>query len=149
MEKKKVAIFDIDGTLADIKHRRRFLNENPPNWRKFNDLMGDDTPNKPVLSLYMTLWGTSRYELILASGRSENFRSITEKWLVWNEIPFERLLMRNKDDHRADYLVKQDIHDQLISEGIVIEFVVDDRQQVVDMWRKNNVVCLQCDVGDF
>jgi len=38
---------------------------------------------------------------------------------------------------------------KLIAEGARIEFVVDDRQQVVDMWRRNGITCLQCDVGDF
>lgn len=149
MGKRKVVAFDIDGTLADIKHRRFHLNEEPPNWRAFNDAMGDDTPNEPIVSLYKTLWTAGSYELILASGRNERFRGITEQWLVWNEIPFERLLMRGDGDFRADFLVKQDIHDQLIYEGKKIEFVVDDRQQVVDMWRRNGVVCLQCDVGGF
>ncbi len=75
---------------------------------------------------------------------------ITEQWLTWNEIPFERLLMRVDGDQRADHHVKQDIHNQITSiEGKTIEFVVDDRQQVVDMWRGNDVLCLQCDVGDF
>lgn len=146
---KKAVIFDIDGTLADIHHRRVYLEEDPPNWRKFNDFMGDDTPNGPVLSLYRTLWTSGNYDMILASGRSERYRSITERWLIWNEIPFGRLVMRVDGDYRADNLIKQDIHDRLLSEGKSIEFVVDDRQQVVDMWRRNGVVCLQCDVGNF
>lgn len=87
--------------------------------------------------------------MLLASGRSERYHNITERWLVWNEIPFQRLLMRADGDYRADHLVKQEIYDRLISEGSSLEFVVDDRQQVVDMWRRNGVVCLQCDAGDF
>ena len=27
--------------------------------------------------------------------------------------------------------------------------VFDDRQQVVDMWRRNNITCFQCAKGDF
>lgn len=145
----KVVLFDIDGTLADINHRRVFLAEDKPNWKLFNSKMGNDTPNHPVVSLYNTLWNAGVFELILVSGRNQEYRQITEQWLVWNEIPFDRLLMRNTGDTRADFLVKQDILNLLISEGKQIEFVVDDRQQVVDMWRQNGITCFQCDEGNF
>ena len=87
--------------------------------------------------------------MIIVSGRNEDFRAVTEQWLFWNDIPFDRLLMRKSNDHRADYLIKQDICDQLLAEGLSIAFAVDDRQQVVEMWRRNGITCLQCDVGDF
>lgn len=145
----KTILFDIDGTLADIEHRRGFLLGDPPDWRAFNAAMGDDTPNLPVVSLYKSLWATQSFEIILVSGRNEKYRKITEQWLVWNEIPFGRLLMRMDNDNRADYLIKKEILNQLISEGKNIEFAVDDRQQVVDMWRENGITCFQCDKGDF
>ena len=46
-EEKSVVVFDVDGTLADIHHRRIYLNEDPPNWHKFNELMGDLRPKFP------------------------------------------------------------------------------------------------------
>lgn len=146
---KKTIIFDIDGTLADIQHRRAFLEQEKPDWKAFNDKMGDDTPNMPVVALYKTLWDSGQYDVILTSGRSEKDRKITEQWLVWNEIPFGRLEMRQDKDSRPDYIIKQEILDRLRQEGKSILFAVDDRQQVVDMWRKNGIACLQCDVGDF
>lgn len=145
----KTVVFDIDGTLADIEHRRPMLDGDRPNWAAFNAAMGEDTLNAPIVSLYRTLWAASDYDVIVVSGRNEDFRDITERWFVWNELPFDRLIMRKSTDHRADYLVKQDICDMLLAEGKQIEFVVDDRQQVVDMWRRNGITCLQCDVGDF
>jgi phosphoglycolate phosphatase-like HAD superfamily hydrolase len=145
----KTIIFDIDGTLADIAHRRAFLEQEKPNWAAFNDAMGDDTPNTPVVSLYKTLWESGEYDIILTSGRSEQDRKITEQWLTWNEIPFGRLEMRQDKDNRADHIIKQEILDKLRAESKDILFAVDDRQQVVDMWRRNGITCLQCDVGDF
>jgi len=149
VKEKGVIVFDIDGTLADIRHRRKYLDQDPPDWRKFNAAMGDDVPNEPIVGLYKTLWDSNHYELVLASGRSEKYRDITKQWLIWNQIPFKRLLMRAERDQRADYLVKQDIHDLIVADAKQICFVVDDRQQVVDMWRRNGVTCLQCDVGAF
>jgi len=85
----------------------------------------------------------------IVTGRNERFRQITERWLTWNEIPFSRLTMRPNKDQRPDYIIKQEILDGFLSEGLDITFTVDDRQQVVDMWRRNGITCLQCDVGDF
>ncbi len=146
---RNTIIFDIDGTLADIEHRRAFLKQNKPDWKSFNDKMGDDTLNLPVVELYRTLWDSGKYEIIITSGRSESSRSLTEQWLVWNEVAFDRLEMRADGDYRADHIIKEEILHQLQGEGKNILFVVDDRQQVVDMWRRNGITCLQCDVGDF
>ncbi|KZK96428.1 hypothetical protein PsAD5_02621 [Pseudovibrio sp. Ad5] len=142
-------LFDIDGTLADINHRRPLVTPPKSDWKRFNDLMGDDTPSKPMVDLYKTLWDSNQYDLILVSGRGEESRKLTETWLTWNSIPFSRLIMRQEHDNRADYLVKQEILNMLLSEGKRIAFVVDDRKQVVDMWRRNGITCLQCAEGDF
>lgn len=145
----KCALFDIDGTLANIDHRRNLLEGDRPNWRSFKERMGEDTPNLPIVDLYKTLWESRKFQLILVSGRGEEHRKITETWLTWNLIPFERLLMRPLNDFRPDTDIKLEILGQLIREGKEISFVVDDRNSVVDMWRKNGITCLQCADGDF
>lgn len=60
--------------------------------RSFNDRIGDNLPNRPIVELYSALWETAKYDLILLSGRSEDFRLITKQWLVWNKISFSQLL---------------------------------------------------------
>ena len=145
----KTVIFDIDGTLADIAHRRGFLDSDRPDWFRFNDAMGKDTPNVPVVELYQTLWNSGVYDLQIVTGRNERFRKVTETWLTWNEIPFNRVSMRADKDQRPDNIIKGEILEMFRKEGRDIAFAVDDRQQVVDMWRENGVLCLQCDVGDF
>jgi len=146
---KKTVLFDIDGTLADIRHRRGYLDGDRPDWNRFNAAMGEDIPNAPIVALYNTLWETGQFNIHLTTGRNEKFRKVTEQWLIWNKIPFDRMFMRKDNDNRADHLIKEEILNQLLAEGHQIEFTVDDRQQVVDMWRRNGVTCLQCDVGDF
>ena len=145
----KTVIFDIDGTLADIEHRRHYVTEGNSYWEKFNAEMGEDTPNSAVVSLYLTLWHSGNYNLEIVTGRNERFRALTEQWLVWNEIPFNRVTMRPDKDNRADHILKEEILSSILDEGQDILFAVDDRQQVVDMWRRNGITCLQCDVGDF
>lgn len=145
----KTILFDIDGTLANIEHRRGHLEKDKPDWKSFNAEMGGDTPNAPVVSLYKSLWAAQSHEVILVTGRNERSRELTEQWLAWNEIPFGRMLMRPDNDFRADHIIKEEILRDLLAAEKVIEFVIDDRQQVVDMWRRNGITCLQCAVGDF
>lgn len=141
---KRIVLFDIDGTLADIKQRRSILEENPHNWAQFFQLMGDDSPNQNIVELYSLIQSSQQYECIIVSGRPEQYRQLTEKWLTWNGIEFERLFMRQQDDNRADHIIKEEILDRLLSEGKEIAFVVDDRKSVVDMWRRRGLTCLQC-----
>ena len=49
--------------------------------------------------------------------------------------------MRNSGDRRPDVEVKQEILDYLPKDRI--RYVLDDRDQVVDMRRKNGLTCLQ------
>jgi len=98
---------------------------------------------------HLVLWKSGAYNLEIVTGRNERFRDITERWFVWNEIPFTRITMRADNDHRADHIIKEEILNRFLAQKHEIEFAVDDRQQVVDMWRRNGIICLQCDVGDF
>lgn len=145
----KTVIFDIDGTLANIEHRRPFVQTAKPDWKRFNAAIEDDTVNEPVASLYRTLWDADVYDLQIVTGRTEVFRKVTETWLIWNDLPFNRVTMRPDKDFRPDHIIKEEILDRFLTEGRNIEFTVDDRQQVVDMWRRRGIVCLQCDPGEF
>ena len=145
---KLLALFDIDGTLADISHRRYLVECSEPNWKQFFALMGDDKPNEPIVSLYRTIWASTNYECVLVSGRPEKYRELTEQWLFWNDIPFTKLIMRPNNDNRPDSVVKEQVLKSLLADNKQIAFVVDDRKSVVDMWRSNGVICLQCDDYD-
>jgi len=45
------------------------------------------------------------------------------------------LQMRITGDGRKDAIVKKQLFDEAIRDRYYIEFVLDDRNQVVDMWR--------------
>jgi len=146
---KPLVLFDIDGTLADIAHRRHHVMGETKDWGAFFKHMGDDTPNQPIVDLYKALQVSELYDLVIVSARPDNNRPVTEQWLVWNGIEFERLIMRPAGDYRPDTEIKKEILDLLLGEGRDIAFVVDDRDIVVDMWRENGITCLQCAPGDF
>ena len=57
--------------------------------------------------------------------------------------------MRKTGDNRKDCVVKREIFDAEIKDKYYIKFILDDRNQVVDMWRKMGLTCLQVADGDF
>lgn len=150
---KNIIVCDLDGTLADCEHRVHHVRNTPKNWDAFFAGVRDDTLNYPVLSVlnkFVEFEGF-RYELIFCSGRPERCRADTVEWLLREACLSEdeyTLLMRKDGDFRADHIVKQEILDNSIPKERVL-FVLDDRQQVVDMWRRNGLVCFQVAEGNF
>lgn len=133
-------IFDIDGTLAKNNGHR-----GPYQW----DKVGDDLPNIPVVELYRTLEDGNH--TFLFTGRDEVCREHTEEWLDRHGIEdYQRLVMRPKDSMIKDAKLKRQMYDEYIDGKYNVLFVVDDRDQVVNMWRRDlGLTCLQVDYGDF
>lgn len=144
--KKECIIIDIDGTLADIEHRRKdLLNDN--DWEAFNSKISLDGINIWCRELIDSF--KNRYSIILVTGRMEKFRDVTLKWLTDNKISYSTIIFRKNDDFRDDTIIKEEIYKQNIEPYFKPLFVVDDRFKVVKMWRDLGLVCLQCDYGDF
>lgn len=142
---RKLIVFDIDGTLADIKHRRGYVQTKPKNWKAFEKGIPLDSPNQPVIDMFQAF--VDKNDVLLASGRGEQSREVTETWLVNNwVIGWKKLYMRPEGDYRSDVIIKREILDQIVTEwGKKPDFVVDDRKRVCDMWIENGIFVF--DVG--
>lgn len=152
---KKAFVFDIDGTLADNSHRLHYIQGEKKDWNAFYDACAEDKPIEAVTELVSFLdWGI--YEdvddaaIVVCTGRPERIRRVTEKWLVEKGcvIP-ESVYMRKDGDFRPDYVVKEEMIAQMRADGYEPILAVEDRKQVVDMWRRNGIMCLQCAEGDY
>ncbi|MGV8142933.1 MAG: hypothetical protein ACP5NS_04870 [Candidatus Pacearchaeota archaeon] len=112
----------------------------------------NDIANLPVLNLIGVYNYHLGYTTIFVSGRMDKYREQTKSWLNKNVVGYSDrmpLFMRRTDDYRKDFEVKEEIY-HLEIEGIYdVEFVLDDRNQVVDMWRKLGLTCFQVAKGDF
>lgn len=51
--------------------------------------------------------------------------------------------------NRKDVVIKRELFDRYIRDNYQVLFVLDDRNQVVDMWRELGLKCLQVAPGDF
>lgn len=194
-------IFDLDGTLADLNHRRHFVQfqngspvlvngtpaiyrgPNPsiegdyfvefpfngsgfwsydpndiefkPNWDAFHAACVDDTPIQPVINI---IWALSclKTEIWIWSGRMETVREQTLDWIDQNVSlkytgPFDMLVkMRPAGDYTPDDQLKESwLHAMSPEDRARLVMVFDDRDRVVNMWRRNGVVCAQVAPGDF
>jgi predicted kinase len=130
-------IVDMDGTLAILCDR------SPYDVTRCHL----DLANKPVLETVLK-WQTSAIILVV-SGRTDDGRDKTEWWLEKHGVKYQHLYMRKTGDLRKDSLIKQEIYEQFIRDRYNISFILDDRQQVVDMWRSLGLTVFQVAEGNF
>jgi hypothetical protein len=58
--------------------------------------------------------------------------------------------MRGTRDVRKDSLVKFEMFVSFVKDQFEVDFVLDDRDQVVDMWRNElHLPCFQVNYGNF
>ena len=150
--KKDIVIFDLDGTLADIRDRVKHcsIKDGKLDWDEFYNPVNIemDKPNKDVVELNKALHKVG-YEIHILSGRSDRTRSATEKWLYDNEIDWHHLMMRDEENlYLKDNELKRGWLNKFYKKEYIL-FVVDDRKQVVDMWREEGLTCLQVAEGKF
>lgn len=129
-------VCDLDGTLA------LFGDRNPYE----RDFTIDEVNHtiKDILTACSPLG-----KVIFLSGRMDKFRTQTEEWLHKNWGNNHELFMRKTDDVRKDTIIKQEIYRNEIKDKYNVLFVLDDRNQVVEMWRQQGLICLQVAEGDF
>ena len=135
----KAVICDLDGTLS-------LLNGRDP----YNAATCDnDLLNTPVAAA-LKMAKQQGYQVILLSGREDKFREPTVRFLNKHQIGYDLLLMRTSNDFRKDNIIKRELFESEIQGKYFVEFLLDDRNQVVDMWRKDlHLPCFQVNYGDF
>lgn len=136
--KERAYIFDIDGTLADIGTR------NPYDF----DKVDEDTVVHNVRTILVDLMARGNH-IILFTGRNEVCKDKTIRWLMDNQIPFSKLIMRSLGDTRKDWVMKQHMFESDIAPYYNVTGVFDDRDCVVKMWREIGLTCLQPNYGAF
>lgn len=150
-DRDKAIIVDLDGTLCNIDHRLHFVKKvegKKSDWKNFFYNIPGDSVN-PWCEKLIRSMKYAGYEIVYASGRPSDHYNITKEWLEKHGLYFGHLYMRERNDFRQDYLAKETILDFELETRFKIEFIVDDRKQVVEMWRKRGYTCLQCDEGEF
>jgi predicted kinase len=132
-------IFDIDGTLAHMGNKR-----SPFDWDK---VYLDELDS--IIAHQVELHRKAGDKIIILSGRDGSCKKITEEWLEIHGIKYDEFYIRPEKDTRKDSVIKKEIYEAEIKGKFNIRLVYDDRNQVVDMWRKLGLKCLQVEPGEF
>lgn len=151
LDRTKVIIFDVDGTIADCEHRRKYVDGTLgyTDWKKFRAETEFDTPVAHVCDI------AKRYikqgdHVAFFSARNESEREITEKQIRdWIGDGHKGIFLRPNGDYRPDEEFKADLADAFEKMGGKIDLVFDDRNKVVDMWRDRGTTVVQVAEGDF
>lgn len=122
------AVLDIDGVLADVRHRLHHLERRPKNWKAFFAAAAQDPPLPEGLELANLL--AAEHVLVYLTGRPANLRSATEAWLRQHGLPPGRLLMRGVHDHRPARTTKIELLRRLEADHPV-HVIVDDDAEVI------------------
>jgi phosphoglycolate phosphatase-like HAD superfamily hydrolase len=134
---RPVVIVDIDGTIADVHHRLHHIEGRGrnKNWKAFFEAMDRDPPIPPVIAKVRELAADN--EIVMLTGRPEDYRQRTVAWLERHDVPFEQLLMRPGGDRRSDFVTKEELLATLA--GREIRLAIDDRAPVCEMYRRHGL----------
>jgi hypothetical protein len=139
---KNTIVVDLDGTLANLDHRLPLIKGPKKHWDKFYSLVAGDRVNEWCASLMQEM--NRAHNVVIVSARPMIVKEATEKWLSDNRVRYGVLYLLRKDskDFTPDTELKRNWLKWYGKDNIL--FTVDDRQRVVDMWREEGVICLQC-----
>lgn len=145
---RQTVIVDLDGTLADVGHRRHLVTGPKRDYKRFHELCVEDPPNAWCVTLVNALRAAG-CEIVLLSGRSQAVERQTLEWLAKTLGSLDRVqlvLLRPERDYTPDVQLKRRWVERYGVEKILL--AVDDRQRVVDMFRSLGIPCLQCSDWD-
>lgn len=119
-----VAVIDIDGVLADVRHRLHHIAATPKDWSAFFSA----APKDPLLNegLEVARRLGEVYDIVYLSGRPEQCRGDTESWLARQELPPGGVVLRAQGDRRPARLTKVEALNRIAETSEVVVLVDDD-----------------------
>ena len=150
-------VFDIDGTLANLSHRLKWVSGEVKDWDRFYQDVRQDGVIEPIAELFFLLCiGLGHYDIdfnmrvICITGRPERTRAATLKWFREKIGPEpDAIYMRKDHDFRPDVEIKREWVEKLRKEGNNIILAFEDRDRVVKMYRDLGIQCCQVAEGTY
>ena len=141
-DERTLAIIDIDGVVADVRHRVHYVEQRPKNWDAFFAAAIDDEAHDEGLAVVETLAATC--EVIFLTGRPEHLRDDTQGWLDGHGLGGHRLVMRPEGDRGPSARFKVRRLQQLARKRTVA-MVVDDDDKVIAAMKEAGFPTLHAD----
>ncbi len=119
-----LAVFDVDGVLADVSHRLHHLQASPQRWERFFQAADrDPLLDEGAARLRIAL---RDHDVVYLTGRPERTRGLTEHWLATHDLPTGPLIMRDDHDHRPARWMKREVLRMLAEERDIVSVLDDD-----------------------
>jgi FMN phosphatase YigB (HAD superfamily) len=134
------AVVDLDGVLADVRHRLHFVERRPKDWNAFFAAAPDDPLLEEGRGVVAEL--DPGHEIVYLTGRPERCRKDTLAWLRRYGLPEGRLVMRRRGDFRPARLTKVELLRQL-QVARPVALLVDDDPEVCTAAREAGFAVLQ------
>jgi phosphatidate phosphatase APP1 len=129
---RPLAVVDIDGVVADVRHRLHLVEGRPKRWEEFFAAAADDPPLPTGVALVREL--AADHDVLWLTGRPERTRRATQTWLAAQRLPAGPLLMRAARDFRPARVTKREALRRLRGTREV-GVVLDDDPEVVALLR--------------
>ena len=134
-DKPDCIIVDMDGTLAFNLSGRSFFDD--------IDMIKYDTPLLATVSILRAMKMTGTCNIFIVTGRSEKSREATEVWLAENNIPFDKVFMREDGDYSHSQDFKQKVYEDNIKNNYNVLFVLDDDTKCIEMYQEQGLICMK------
>lgn len=138
--KPRVAVWDLDGTLADASRRVARLDRDNPDWDDHHHDIHEDPVLRDQRAL-LQICEDAGLATIILTARPEKYREMTEWWLARHGIFPDAVLMRSPQDSIKTAEYKATAIDALLSR-FIIELVVDDHIEVIEVARQRGIPAL-------
>jgi hypothetical protein len=132
-EERPVAVFDIDGVLADVRHRLHLVDGRRKDWDGFFAAAAQDPPLAEGVQLARA--SAEDCDVVYLTGRPEHCRADTLAWLDRHGLPPGPLSMRRGRDFRPSRVAKLEQLRRLARRRTVA-VAVDDDVQVCDAYER-------------
>ena len=139
---RPLAVFDIDGVLADVRHRLHHVERRPKDWEAFFTAARTDPPLAQGVALAQA--SAEDCDVVYVTGRPERCRADTRAWFAEHGLPDGELRMRDDRDRRPARLAKPGLLRRLAA-GRPVAVVVDDDRQVCDAYEAAGYRVLRAD----
>ena len=125
---RPMAFVDIDGVLADVRHRLHFIDRRPRDWDGFFAAAVDDPAHPEGVALVETL--AKDHDIVFLTGRPRRCETDTMRWLAEHGIAGHPVVMRPERDRRPAATVKLELLRRL-ARGRTVAVIVDDDADVI------------------
>lgn len=135
--KLKAKIFDVDGTLCDVRSVRHLVEGHRRLFDQFHLSSAGCPPHDWVVEAAHQA-KSDGYRILVLTGRMNKWRNLTIMWLRYHEVPCDNLVMRADGDYRKDVVVKDEMW-RLLVDNFEVDEAWDDNPNIVELWRSKGI----------